>query len=129
MRKSAFVMLAIGVMLMAGAASAADWQKLGKKTVVFGNTEETASITAKENSVSQVAFKISGEWVGLNQVTLNFSDGSNQTIEDVPKVRPGSTSEAFSIKGGPKTISSIDFSYKAVSSSSMGRATVTVLGQ
>jgi hypothetical protein len=129
MRKSAFVMFAIAVMLMAGAASAADWQKVGKKTVVFGNTEETASITAKENSVSQVAFKVSGDWVGLNQVTLNFSDGSTQTLEDVPKVRPGSTSEAFSIKGGPKTISSIDFSYKAVSSSSLGRATVIVLGQ
>ena len=129
MRKSAFVMFVIGVMLMAGAASAADWQKVGKTTVVFGSTEETASITAKENSVSQVAFKINGDWVGLHQVTLNFSDGSNQTIEDVPKVTPGLTSETFSIEGGPKTISSIDFSYKAVSSSSLGRATVIVLGQ
>ena len=129
MRKSAFVMFVIGVMLMAGAASAGDWQKVGKKGVIFGNTLETASMTAKENSVSQVAFKISGDWVGLHQVTLNFSDGSKQTIEEIPKVRPGLTSEAFSIEGGPKTISSIDFSYRAESSSSLGRATVIFLGQ
>jgi len=129
MKKNAFVMMVIGAMLMAGVVSAADWQKVGKKTVVFGSTEETASMNAKENSVSQVAFKISGDWVSLQQVTLNFADGSKQTIEDVPKVRPGITSEAFSIKGGPKTISSIDFSYRAVSASSLGRATVIVLGQ
>ncbi len=129
MRKSAFVMFVIGVMLIAGAALAGDWQKVGKETVIFGNTEETATITAKENSVGQVAFKISGDWVGLNQVTFNFADGSKQTIEDIPKVRPGLTSDAFLITGGPKTISSIDFSYRAVSSSSLGRATVIFLGQ
>ena len=129
MRKSAFVVFVVAAMLVAGMAVANDWQKVGKKTVVFGNAEETASINAKENTVSQVAFKISGDWVGLNQVTLNFSDGTSQTIEDVPRVRPGLTSEGIAINGGPKTITTIDFSYQAVSSSSQGRATVIVLGQ
>ena len=129
MRKSAIVMCVITAMLVVGAAAASDWQKLGKKTVVFGNAEETASINAKGDAVSQVAFKISGDWVGLNQVTLNFDDGSSQTIEDVPRVRPGLTSEGVAIEGGPKTITTIDFSYQAVSSSSQGRATVIVLGQ
>ena len=129
MRRSASVMFVIGLMLIAGAASAGDWQKVGKETVIFGNTEETATVTAKDNSVSQFAFKISGDWVGLQQVTLNFADGSKQTIEDIPNVRPGLTSDAFSITDGPKKISSIDFSYKAVSSANLGRATVIFLGQ
>ena len=129
MRKGAFVMFVIAVMLVAGAATAGDWQKLGKKTVVFGNAEETASITAKGDAVSQVAFKISGDWVGLNQVTLNVADGSSQTIEDVPRVKPGLTSDGMAIEGGPKTVATIDFSYQAVSSSGQGRATVIVLGQ
>ena len=129
MRKSAIVMCVITAMLVVGAAAASDWQKLGKKTVVFGNAEETASINAKGDAVSQVAFKISGDWVGLNQVTLNFDDGSSQTIEDVPRVRPGLTSENVAIEGGSKTITTIDFSYQAVSSSGQGRATVIVLGQ
>ena len=129
MRKNAFVMFVIVAMLMAGAAGASDWQKLGKKTVVFGNTEETASITAKGDAVSQIAFKISGEWVRLNQVTLNFADGTSQTIDEIEKVKPGLTSAGIAVDGGPKTISSIDFSYQAASSAGNGRGTVTVLGQ
>jgi len=129
MRKSMFVMFVVVAMLVAGAAAAGDWQKLGKKTVVFGNTEEAASISAKGDAVSQIAFKISGEWVRLNQITLNFADGSTQTINDLEKVKPGLTSAAIAIEGGPKTITSIDFSYQAASSSRQGRATVIMLGQ
>ena len=129
MRKSAFVMFVICAMLLAGAAGASDWQKLGKKTVVFGNSEETASIAAKGEAVSQIAFKISGEWVRLNQVTLNFADGTSQTIDEIEKVKPGMTSAGIAVDGGPKTISSIDFSYQAASSASQGRGTVIVLGQ
>ena len=129
MRKSAFVMFVISAMLLAGAAGASDWQKLGKKTVVFGNSEETASIAAKGEAVSQIAFKISGEWVRLNQVTLNFADGTSQTIDEIEKVKPGLTSAGIAVDGGPKTISSIDFSYQAASSAGNGRGTVTVLGQ
>ncbi len=129
MRKSAFVMFVISAMLLAGAAGASDWQKLGKKTVVFGNTEETASIAAKGEAVSQIAFKISGEWVRLNQVTLNFADGTSQTINEIEKVKPGMTSAGIPIDGGPKTMSSINFSYQAASSASQGRGTVIVLGQ
>lgn len=129
MRKSLFVMFVVAAMLFAGAAGASDWQKLGKKTIVFGNAEETASITAKGDAVNQIAFKISGDWVRLNQVTLTFADGTTQTMDDIEKVRPGLTSAGIAIDGGPKTISSIDFSYQAASSAGQGRGTVTVLGQ
>lgn len=129
MRKSAFVMFIVVAIMVAGTAAAGDWQKLGKKTVVFGNTEESASVSAKGDAVSQIAFKIGGDWVRLNQVTLNFSDGSTQMIDDMESVRPGLTSDAIAIDGGPKTITSIDFSYQAASSSRQGRATVTALGQ
>ena len=129
MRKSLFVMFVVAAMLFAGAAGASDWQKLGKKTIVFGNAEETASITAKGDAVNQIAFKISGDWVRLNQVTLNFADGTTQTMDDIEKVKPGLTSAGIAIDGGPKTISSIDFSYQAASSAGQGRGTVTVLGQ
>ncbi len=129
MRKSAFVMFVVAAMLVAGAAAAGDWQKLGKKTIVFGNTEDSASIAAKGEAVSQIAFKFGGDWVCLNQVTLNFADGSTQTIDEVEKVKPGRTGDAIAIDGGAKTITSIDISYQAASSSSQGRATVTALGQ
>ena len=85
------------------------------------------TIDAKGEAAS-FAFKISGDWVRFTEVTLNFSDGSKQTVEDPEKVRPGMTSDAIAIDGGPKTLSSIDFMYTAASAN-QGRATVVFLGQ
>ncbi len=127
--KGAFTMCVIATLLVAGSAAAGDWEKLGKKTVVFGNAEKADSISAKGDAIEQISFKFSGDWVDLTAVTLNFDDGSSQIIEEPESVKPGLTSEAISIEGGPKAVSSIDFSYKAASSSRQGRATVTALGQ
>jgi len=127
--KGVYVMLVVAALLVAGSAVAGDWQKIGNKTVVFGNTEDTSSISAKGMAVSQVAFKISGDWVRLTNITLNFDDESSQIIENLERVRPGLTSDGITIDEGPKTLTSIDFSFKATSSAKQGRATVTVLGQ
>jgi hypothetical protein len=129
MRKDVFVICLITALLVAGAAVASDWQKLGKKTVAFGTVEKATSIETKGEAVSQVAFKLTGDWVRLTQVTLNFNDGSNQIIEDLENVRPGLTSGAIAVDGGPKTITSMAFSFKSASSAGQGRATITLLGQ
>ena len=99
MRKAAFVMFVITAMLAAGAATAGDWQKLGKKTVSFNGKEKAVSITAKGEAVSQVAFKLGGDWMHLTHVTLNFDDGSSQAIEDLENIRPGTKSESYAIEG------------------------------
>jgi len=129
MRKGAFVVFVIAAMLVAGTATAGDWQKLGKKTVSFNGKEKAVSITAKGEPVSQVAFKLGGDWMNLTQVTLNFDDGSSQTIEDLEDVRPGMKSEGYAIEGGPKKVASIDISYRSASAGGQGRGTITALGQ
>lgn len=127
--KGVFVMMTIATLLVAGSAVAGDWQKLGKKGLVFNNSQKTASISTNGVAVSQVAFKVSGGWVRLTDVTLNFEDGSSQTIADFKNPRPSMTSDSIAIDGGPKTLTSIDFSCRAVSSATQGRATVLALGQ
>jgi len=122
-------MLVIAAMLVAGLAVAGDWQKLGRKTVAFGDAEDTTTISVKGVAVSQIAFKTGGDWVRLTEVTLTFDDGSSQKIEDLPKMKPGVISEAFAVDGGPKTLTSIDFSFRAASPGKQGRATVSALGQ
>ena len=123
------VMCAIAALLVAGSVAAGDWTKLGKKGVVFGNDEKSATISVDGTEVEQIAFKISGDWVMLTEATFNFGDGSSQKIEDLEKVKPGMTSTGIAIDGGPKAVSSIDFSYKAASGSKQGRATITAVGQ
>ena len=129
MRKAAFVVFVIAAMLVAGAATAGDWHKLGKTTVSFNEKEKAVSITAKGEPVSQVAFKFGGDWMHLTHVTLNFDDGSSQAIEDLGDIRPGTKSESYAIEGGSKKVASIDISYRSAIAGGQGRGTVTVLGQ
>ena len=118
----------IAALLVAGTAVANDWQKLGKKNLVFGDAEESTTVKANGEAAA-IAFRISGDWVRLTKVTLNFSDGSNQVVEELERVRPGMTSGPIAIDGGPKAISSIDLTYKAASTGGRGRATIAFLGQ
>lgn len=127
--KGAFVMLVIATILVAGSAMAGDWQKLGKKTLVFSNKAKTSSISTKGIAVSQIAFKVTGGWVRLSEITLNFDDGSTQKIEEFENPSPDTRSDSIAVDGGPKTLTSIDFSSRAVSSATQGRATVMALGQ
>jgi len=129
MRKGAFVVFVIAAMLVAGAATAGDWQKLGRKTVSFNGKEKAVSITAKGEPVSQVAFKLGGDWMHLTHVTLNFDDGSSQAIEDLEDIRPGMTSEGIAVEGGPKKVASIEVSYRAATAGGQGRGSITALGQ
>ena len=87
------------------------------------------SIDTKNAEVSEVKFKVSGDWTRFVDVTLNFADGSSQDVEADVSVQPGSSSDAIKIDGGPKALASIDVSCKAASSSRTGRATIKVVGQ
>ena len=129
MKKGALVMFVIAGMLIAGAATAGDWQKLGRKTVSFNGKEKAVSISAKGDPISEVAFKLGGDWMKLTQVTLTFDDGSSQAIDNLDDIRPGMTSEAIAIEGGPKNVSSIDISYRAATEGGQGRGSITALGQ
>jgi hypothetical protein len=129
MRKSPFVMFVIATMLVAGAAIAGDWSKLGRKAVSFNGKERPVSITAKGDAVSQIAFKVGGGWVKLSGITINFDDGTTQAFENTADVRPGMISDSITVDDGPKVVTSIDLSCRSANSSQQGRATITALGQ
>jgi hypothetical protein len=127
MKRNVFVACVIAALLVAGTAVANDWQKLGKKTLVFGEAEETTTMKTSGEAAS-VTFKITGDWARLTQVTFNFSDGSKQVVEEPEIVRPGLTSQPITIDGGPKTIDSIDLTYSSAGAN-RGRASVAFQGQ
>jgi hypothetical protein len=128
MKRSVFVTCVIAALLIAGTAVANDWQKLGKKNLAFGDAEETTTVKAS-GEASNVTFRLSGDWMRLTEVTFNFSDGSKQTLDEPENVRPGLTSQPITINGGPKTIDSIDLTYRAAGTGGRGRATVAFHGQ
>ena len=121
------------VALIAGSsafATAGDWQKLGSKAVSYSKSgPQDVSIKTKNAEVSEVKFKVSGDWTRFVDVTLNFADGSSQEVEAGVNVEPGASSDAIKIDGGPKALASIDVSCKAASASRTGRATIKVVGQ
>jgi hypothetical protein len=121
------------VVLVAGGsafATAGDWQKLGSKAVSYSKSgPQTFSIDTKNTEVSQIKFKVAGDWTRFVEVTLNFADGSSQALESGVDVEPGASSDAIEIDGGPKALASVDISCKAASSSRTGRSTIKIVGQ
>ena len=121
------------VCLVAGGsafATAGDWQKLGSKSVAYNKEgPQSFSIDTKNAEVSEIKFKVAGDWTRFLDVKLNFADGTSQELDTGVDVEPGSSSDAFTINDGPKALASIDVSCKAASASRTGRATIKVVGQ
>lgn len=127
--KNKIAVLAMVALIVGGSlAGAADWQKLGSKAVAFRDKPVDITLKAKDATAAEIKLKVSGTWVRFTSVTLNFSDGSSQTITDQIDVEPGLTSEAIAVDGGPRAITSIDLSCETASAARGGRATIAVLG-
>jgi hypothetical protein len=121
------------VCLVAGGsafATAGDWHKIGAKSVAYNKEgPQSFSIDTKNAEVSEIKFKVAGDWTRFLEVKLNFADGTSQALNSSVDVEPGSSSETFTINDGPKALASIDVSCKAASASRTGRATIKVVGQ
>jgi hypothetical protein len=122
------VLVMVALIVGGSLASAGDWQKLGSKAIAFKDKPVDITLTAKDVPAAEIKLKVSGTWVRFTSVTLNFSDGSSQTIADQIDVEPGLTSDPIAVDGGPKAIASIDLSCESASSARGGRATIAVLG-
>ena len=110
-----------------------DWLRVIATLGVFlfhaSNVFNTAKFEIKNAEVSEIKFKVAGDWTRFLEVKLNFADGTSQALNSDIDVEPGNSSEAFTIDGGPKALASIDVSCKAASASRTGRATIKVVGQ
>ena len=120
------------VVLVAGGsafAAAGNWQKLGSKAVAYNNSgPQNISIDTKNAEVSEIKFKVAGDWTRFLEIKLNFADGSSQEVEGGVDVEPGSSSDVIKIEDGPKALASVDISCKAASSSRAGRSTIKIVG-
>ena len=126
------VVVAIVALIAGGSAfaTAGDWQKLGSKAVAYNKSgPQEISIDTKDAEVSEIKFKVAGDWTRFVEITLNFADGTTQDLEGGIDVEPGSSSDVIKIDGGPKALASVDVSCKAANPSRTGRANIKVVGQ
>jgi hypothetical protein len=128
-RKKVAVLAMVALLVGATMAGAGDWQKLGSKTLAFKDEPIAVAVETKDASVGEIKFKVGGSWVRFSGLTLNFSDGSSQTIDGDFDVEPGLTSDPIAIDGGPKTIASVEFTCSSAVSARGGRASIAILGQ
>lgn len=124
-----FTVLAVAaVIAVASLAGADDWQKLGSKAFAFKDEPITLTMKAKDASVGEIKLKVNGTWVRVTQLTLSFSDGTTQTLEQAIDVEPGLTSAAIAVDGGPKQVASIELTCESAATARGGRGTIAVLG-
>jgi hypothetical protein len=127
-RQKIAVLTMVALIAAGSLASAGDWQKLGSKAVAFKDKPVNLTLKTKDATVGEIKLKVAGTWVRFTSMTINFSDGTSQMIEQQIDVEPGLTSEAIAIDSGPRAIATIDLTCSSASSARGGRATIAIIG-
>ena len=113
--------------LAAVPAEAADWDRIGRTTVVYN--DEVATIKVKDDmACSQLKLSVAGKWIKFEEATIHFADGSTQKVDVDQRVEPGMDTDPIEVDGGAKTVKTFEVTYKPVDGVWSGRTNVSLLG-
>ena len=100
------------LMLCSAAALAADWDRLGSRTVNDRAEYDTIAVGADRGTFAKLRFGIKGARVEVKRMVVHFADDSTQTFERNRIVEAGERSEIFDLKGGNRRIRKVVFYYE-----------------
>jgi len=126
--KSAIVLVLAVAVLAAGAAQAADWNKVGSGTLVFKHPQIDIKAKKSAQPCTQIRIKAAGEMVNVSTIKIFFADGSSQDVAFKDVLRPGVYSDPIDIDGGPKALEMIQLNHTVKGNRGSLRAQLTVQG-
>jgi len=123
------VALVMGIvsLLAFASAQAGDWQKMGSTLLLFKTDADSIEVKKSDMDCSQIKFKVASKVIKVNDVKVMFDDGSMQEIELNERIKPGLESSVIDIDGGPKKITSVEFTYEPGDGQKNGRARVNLV--
>ncbi len=126
-RTSSILILSLGLALVASAASAGNWKKLGTRTVTDRVDHDVIVVGGDEGRFSKLQLRAKNSRVRVRRVVVHFADGSKQTIERNFTVLKGDRSPALDLEGKSRVIRRVEFTYEESSLARKG-AVVTLWG-
>jgi hypothetical protein len=129
--RSRIVILAVGLLLLAGTVAAVGDAKptlLGAKEVSFRVDRDELLVGLRDGTFSKLLFEVQDNDLEMFRVVVTYGNGATDTIPVRHLFRKGSRSRLIDLPGGRRIIRKIVFFYKTVGPAREGRAQVRVYG-
>jgi hypothetical protein len=89
----------------------APWSYLGQAAVSGSRDRDRIGIGRNEGKFHSIQLRVSGAPVEFHRVVVNYSNGTNEEIEVRDRIPAGGQTRAIDLRGGDRSISSVDFFY------------------
>ncbi|HKX26279.1 MAG TPA: hypothetical protein VJ302_01175 [Blastocatellia bacterium] len=87
------------------------WVFLGQTQVNGQRDHDRINIGRAEGRFNSIQIRVQGAPVEFQRVVVNYANGTNEEIELRDRIPAGSQTRAIDLRGGDRTLSSVDFWY------------------
>lgn len=92
------------------------WAYLGQASVNGSRDRDRIGIGRTEGRFQSIQLRVAGGPVEFQRVIVNYSNGENEELEVRERIPAGGQTRAIDLRGGERSISSVDFIYGAARS-------------
>jgi hypothetical protein len=117
MKTSKITRIAVALFLLMGIGQAAlaqgakRWVYLGQTTVNGQRDFDRIGIGRSEGRFQSIQLRVAGGPVEFQRVVVNYSNGASEEVEVRDRIPAGGQTRAIDLRGGERSISSVDFRY------------------
>ena len=118
-----FIMLAIS-----SPATAAQWEKLGQRSVKRGMDKDVMHVTVAEGGFRQLKISVKKSPVNIKKIIVEYANGKRDELKLRSVISAGSDSRLMDLRGGKRAIRKVTFYYETIERG-RGKAIVTAWGK
>jgi hypothetical protein len=114
--------------LASPAAYAANWEKLGERSVALFGDQDVIPVTVLRGNFRKIKLKVRGNGIFLNGLIVDYAIGGVDRLPVRHFIPAGGESRVIDLRGGNRVIRSVQLFYRRVPNS-RGRAVVSIYGR
>jgi len=122
------LILLLGIGQAAFAQGARRWVFLGQTTVNGERDYDRIGIGRSEGRFQSIQLRVSGGAVEFQRVVVNYSNGTSEEIEIRDRIPAGGQTRAIDLRGGERSINSVEFRYSKANWSRRSLPRVSLYG-
>ena len=103
------------------------WVLIGQTHATHSADHDSIAVVGKHDNFRRLKFKVTGAPLNMMRMVVTYDSGSPERIEVKQNIKQGGESRVIDLKGGKRSIRTIEFWYDAKGFLT-GQADVTVFG-
>jgi hypothetical protein len=118
----------LAVLIAAPNASAANWEKLGERSVRLFADYDVIPVTILRGDFRRIKLAVRKNGIFINDLVVVYGTGGTDNIPIRTLIRAGGESRVIDLRGGDRIIRSVQLLYRSIPNSK-GRAEVKLYGR